>query len=337
MKLHHLKPAEGSKRPRRRVGRGRAGRPGQDRRPRHQGLGRPPQPEARVRGRPDAAAAPGPQAEGLHQPQPRGVRGGERGAPGGSRSRPGPRSRPRSLRERGLVRGRLPVKVLGRGEIDRALTVHAHAVSAAAQAKIEQAGGTRRGDRTGPTRTECPATERGTPVLRAFVNAFKIPDLRKKILFTLFIIARVPARARTSRSPDIDVQQAPASSTRRERRAERPAVHRPVLRRRADPVRGVLARDHAVHHQLDHHAAADRGDPASSSSGRSQGEIGHQEDHPVDALHDGHAGAPAVDRAGVPVQSNQFQVVPSRIFDAAARGADRADADGGHGHDHVAG
>src|ERR671936_3096870 len=26
-------------------------------------------------------------------------------------------------------------------------------------------------------------------VLKAFVNAFKIPDLRKKILFTLFIIA----------------------------------------------------------------------------------------------------------------------------------------------------
>src|SRR5437773_9997365 len=29
----------------------------------------------------------------------------------------------------------------------------------------------------------------GHQVLRAFVNAFKIPDLRKKILFTLFIIA----------------------------------------------------------------------------------------------------------------------------------------------------
>src|SRR5205085_6099424 len=29
----------------------------------------------------------------------------------------------------------------------------------------------------------------GAAVLKAFVNAFKIPDLRKKILFTLFIIA----------------------------------------------------------------------------------------------------------------------------------------------------
>ena len=35
-----------------------------------------------------------------------------------------------------------PVKILAEGEIDRALTVAAHAVSAAARAKIEAAGGT---------------------------------------------------------------------------------------------------------------------------------------------------------------------------------------------------
>jgi large subunit ribosomal protein L15 len=35
----------------------------------------------------------------------------------------------------------MPVKVLGHGELDRALTVRAHAVSASARAKIEQAGG----------------------------------------------------------------------------------------------------------------------------------------------------------------------------------------------------
>jgi large subunit ribosomal protein L15 len=48
---------------------------------------------------------------------------------------------PESLRERGLIRARLPVKVLGNGDLDRALTVRAHAVSGAARAKIEQAGG----------------------------------------------------------------------------------------------------------------------------------------------------------------------------------------------------
>jgi large subunit ribosomal protein L15 len=36
----------------------------------------------------------------------------------------------------------MPVKVLGQGEVDKALTVRAHAVSASARAKIEQAGGT---------------------------------------------------------------------------------------------------------------------------------------------------------------------------------------------------
>jgi large subunit ribosomal protein L15 len=48
---------------------------------------------------------------------------------------------PESLKEAGLVRGRLPVKVLGRGELDLALTVQAHAFSATARQKIEQAGG----------------------------------------------------------------------------------------------------------------------------------------------------------------------------------------------------
>lgn len=47
------------------------------------------------------------------------------------------------LREHGLVRGKeAPVKVLGNGEISRKLTVKAHAFSAAAKAKIEAAGGT---------------------------------------------------------------------------------------------------------------------------------------------------------------------------------------------------
>src|SRR5438445_13136336 len=48
----------------------------------------------------------------------------------------------------------------------------------------------------GPSRssrryTEDPDRDRRSspPVLKAFVNAFKIPDLRKKILFTLAIIA----------------------------------------------------------------------------------------------------------------------------------------------------
>jgi large subunit ribosomal protein L15 len=51
-----------------------------------------------------------------------------------------------ALEARGLVKNNShrewPVKVLAEGELDRALTVRAHAFSAAAKAKIEAAGGT---------------------------------------------------------------------------------------------------------------------------------------------------------------------------------------------------
>jgi large subunit ribosomal protein L15 len=50
---------------------------------------------------------------------------------------------PDLLRERGLVRSATaPVKVLGRGEIEKALTVHAHKFSGSAKEKIAGAGGT---------------------------------------------------------------------------------------------------------------------------------------------------------------------------------------------------
>ncbi len=48
---------------------------------------------------------------------------------------------PEALAEAGLVRKRLPVKILGTGEIDRALTVRAHGFTRTARQKIEQAGG----------------------------------------------------------------------------------------------------------------------------------------------------------------------------------------------------
>src|SRR5439155_21797320 len=49
---------------------------------------------------------------------------------------------PETLRAKGLVHKHGLVKVLGRGEINRALTVRVHAVSAAAAEKIRAAGGT---------------------------------------------------------------------------------------------------------------------------------------------------------------------------------------------------
>jgi len=53
---------------------------------------------------------------------------------------------PEALAAKGLIKNNAnrdwPVKILAGGEIDRALTIRAHAVSAAARAKIEAAGGT---------------------------------------------------------------------------------------------------------------------------------------------------------------------------------------------------
>lgn len=48
---------------------------------------------------------------------------------------------PETLQARRLVRRRLPVKILGNGELKAKLTVAAHAFSASARQKIEKAGG----------------------------------------------------------------------------------------------------------------------------------------------------------------------------------------------------
>ena len=48
---------------------------------------------------------------------------------------------PEVLRERGLVRRSVPVKVLGRGELSKPLTVQAHAFSQSAAEAIRAAGG----------------------------------------------------------------------------------------------------------------------------------------------------------------------------------------------------
>jgi large subunit ribosomal protein L15 len=48
---------------------------------------------------------------------------------------------PEALYDHGLVHKGRPVKILARGELDRAIVVRAHAFSAAARAKIEAAGG----------------------------------------------------------------------------------------------------------------------------------------------------------------------------------------------------
>ncbi len=48
---------------------------------------------------------------------------------------------PDLLRDRGIVKGNAPIKVLGNGELNAALTVQAHKFSKSAQEKITRAGG----------------------------------------------------------------------------------------------------------------------------------------------------------------------------------------------------
>jgi large subunit ribosomal protein L15 len=48
---------------------------------------------------------------------------------------------PDSLRKAGVIKGKLPIKVLGDGELTIAITVQAHKFSKSAQEKITKAGG----------------------------------------------------------------------------------------------------------------------------------------------------------------------------------------------------
>jgi large subunit ribosomal protein L15 len=141
MKLHHLKPAEGAKRSRRRVGRGRAGVRGKTAGRGTKGWGARHTPKLGFEGGQMPLQRRVPKLKGFRNPTRTdyAVINVERL---GTAFEAGAEVTPEALRERGLVGKTLPVKVLGRGELDRALTVHAHAISATARAKIEQAGGT---------------------------------------------------------------------------------------------------------------------------------------------------------------------------------------------------
>jgi large subunit ribosomal protein L15 len=59
-----------------------------------------------------------------------------------ARFKSGDQVTPESLRAAGLAKRRDPVKILARGELKKKLTVKAHGFSAAAREKIEAAGGT---------------------------------------------------------------------------------------------------------------------------------------------------------------------------------------------------
>lgn len=141
MRLHHLKPPKGAKKDRTRVGRGRAGARGKTAGRGTKGYLARNQPKQGFEGGQMPLARRVPKKKGFTN------RSREEWAVVNvealaARFEAGDTVTPESMAERGLVRRRLPVKVLGGGEINHALTLQAHAVSRAAREKIERAGGT---------------------------------------------------------------------------------------------------------------------------------------------------------------------------------------------------
>ncbi|MGA7270811.1 MAG: 50S ribosomal protein L15 [Acidimicrobiia bacterium] len=140
LKLHHLQPPPGSKKDKVRVGRGESGK----------------------RGKTAGRGTKGLKARGSMRP---GFEGGQTPLsmripklPGFTNHNKeyfaivnlvtlnqfdsGSEITPEVLRDEGLIRHRGRVKVLAEGDVDRPLTVKAHAFSASARSKIEAAGGT---------------------------------------------------------------------------------------------------------------------------------------------------------------------------------------------------
>jgi large subunit ribosomal protein L15 len=140
MKVHELKPAPGSRRPKRRVGRGIGGKGGKTAGRGSKGQG--------ARGTVPAGFEGGQTPLHRRTPKAKGFKNPFRieyhvvnlstlaGFDAGSEVSPD------TLRARGLVAKQGLVKVLARGELTNPLTVRAHAFSAAAVQAIEAAGGT---------------------------------------------------------------------------------------------------------------------------------------------------------------------------------------------------
>jgi large subunit ribosomal protein L15 len=139
MKLHHLKPAPGARRDRKRVGRGKAAGQGKTAGRGTKGYKARHNPKLGFEGGQMPLARRVPKLKGFTNPnrQEFAVVNVERLAQTFEAGEIGPQD----MLDHGLVRKGLPVKVLARGDIDRALVVRAHAFSAGARVKIEQAGG----------------------------------------------------------------------------------------------------------------------------------------------------------------------------------------------------
>jgi large subunit ribosomal protein L15 len=138
MKLHHLRPAEGAKTDAKRVGRGRSGVRGKTAGRGTKGTGARKNVPAHFEGGQMPLARRVPKLKGFQNP---------------NRVDYAPVNvevlakyfddevTPEALYAHGLIHKGKKVKVLARGDLDKALTVKAHAFSQAAKDKLEAAGG----------------------------------------------------------------------------------------------------------------------------------------------------------------------------------------------------
>ena len=156
MKIHDLKPAAGSKRAPRRVGRGIGGKGGKTAGRGSKGQGARNTVSPRFEGGQTPLHRRTPKSKGFTNPfrvEYHVVNLSTLDAFDADAE-----VTPETLRERGLVAKRGLVKVLARGELSKKLTVRAHGFSAAAVRAIEAAGGTTEvipapwGDRRPPAR-----------------------------------------------------------------------------------------------------------------------------------------------------------------------------------------
>ncbi len=140
MKIHDLKPAEGSKKARRRVGRGIAGKGGKTAGRGQKGQGARNNIKPGFEGGQTPLVRRTPKAKGFKNPFR--VEYVVINLDTLADFEAGSVVDPESLRGKGLVAKQGLVKVLARGELAKALTVRAHGFSSAATAAIEAAGGT---------------------------------------------------------------------------------------------------------------------------------------------------------------------------------------------------
>ena len=139
IKLHDLKPAPGSKRARRRVGRGIGGKGGKTAGRGSKGQGARGTIKPNFEGGQTPIARRTPKAKGFKNPFR--VEYAVINLDALDAFDANATVDPDTLRARGLVAKRGLVKVLGRGELTKSLTVRAHGFSEAARRAIEAAGG----------------------------------------------------------------------------------------------------------------------------------------------------------------------------------------------------